>query len=460
MTMTLTFRRRIVALAAAAVAGAIALAAISTYIIVRHELRAQVDDTLRNAAPNVVFTASAPGIAGAGLLLPPRTFGDVSGSAQATLPGGDVLRTMQGPSLPTTAEVRAVAAGRRGPFLSDERVNGVHMRVFTSKVPGGGVLQVARPLTETDNTLTRLRLILLTVTLAGIGLAGALGFAVSRVATKPLAELTAAAERVAQTGDLRHRLDPDGRHDDEPGRLAAAFNAMLQALESSREAQRQLVADASHELRTPLTAVRANIELLDRAHDLPAPERHAAVASAREQLEDLTVLVGDLVDLARPGAPPPANADVTEELALDALVTEAVERARLHAPATEFVLHAEPCEVHGCRDRLARAISNLLDNAVKWSPPGAPVEVEVSDGEVRVRDHGPGIAAADLPHVFDRFYRAPAARGLPGSGLGLAIVKHVADAHGGTVSAEAAPGGGALLRMAIPSSSTSSAPLT
>ena len=144
-----------------------------------------------------------------------------------------------------------------------------------------------------------------------------------------------------------------------------------------------------------------------------------------------------------------------EELRLDQLVQEAVERARRHAPATDFAVTTEPCVVSGSRARLARAVGNLLDNAVKWSPPGGPVEVSVSGGEVTVRDHGPGIADDDLPHVFDRFYRAPAARGLPGSGLGLAIVKHVADAHGGRVAAESAEGGGARLRLSLPLSPSS-----
>jgi two-component system sensor histidine kinase MprB len=222
---------------------------------------------------------------------------------------------------------------------------------------------------------------------------------------------------------------------------------MLAALEASRDAQRQLVADASHELRTPLTAIRANVELLERAPDLPPGERAAMLGSARGQLEDLTVLVGDLVDLARPGE---KAADPPEELRLDELVASAVQRARRHAPATPFVLCAEPCVVRAGRERVVRAVGNLLDNAVKWSPPGAPVDVRVQDGEITVRDHGPGIAQVDLPHVFDRFYRAPSARGLPGSGLGLAIVKHVADAHRGTVSAEPAPGGGTLLRLTLP----------
>jgi len=306
-------------------------------------------------------------------------------------------------------------------------------------------LQIAKSLGDVDDTLGRLRWILLAVTVGGVGVASGFGVAVSRAATRPLGRLTATAEQVTATGELHHRIEPVA--DDEPGRLAAAFNAMLGALESSRDAQRQLVADASHELRTPLTSIRANVELLERARDMPAAERAEVLSSVRGQLEDLTILVGDLVDLARPGE---RAVEPPEELRLDEVVEDAVARARRHAPATQFVLTAEPCMVSGSRGRLARAVGNLLDNAVKWGPPGQPVEVTVAAGEVTVRDHGPGIGEDDLPHVFDRFYRAPAARGLPGSGLGLAIVKHVADAYGGSVVAEHAPGGGARLRLALP----------
>ena len=364
---------------------------------------------------------------------------------QVTLPNGDVIRSATGTSLPATAAVHQVASGQVHETVRDQTVHDVHWRVLTTRGPDGTTLQIGKPLTEVDDTLGRLRWILLAVTVGGVGLASALGVGVSRAATRPLGRLTAAAEQVTATGDLHHRIEAD--RDDEPGRLAASFNAMLGALESSRDAQRQLVADASHELRTPLTSIRANVELLERAGEMAPADRAQVLGSVRGQLEDLTILVGDLVDLARPGE---RAHEPPEELRLDRLVEDAVERARRHAPATEFVVTTEPCLVSGSRARLARAVGNLLDNAVKWSPPGAPVEVSVSGGEVTVRDHGPGIAEDDLPHVFDRFYRAPAARGLPGSGLGLAIVKHVADAHGGTVAAEPAPGGGTRLRVALP----------
>jgi two-component system, OmpR family, sensor histidine kinase MprB len=457
----MTFRRRIVVLAAGAVAAAIALAAVVTYVVVRQNLRDGVDASLRELRPKVVFVsrvARAKGVAGeAGqsatggadelieAQLPPTALGGSAGVVQATLPNGDVIRSASGPSLPTTAAVREVASGKRGESLRDATVRGEHARVLTTRGPDGSTLQIAKPLTEVDDTLGRLRWILLAVTVGGVGVAAGLGVGVSRVATRPLGGLTAAAERVTATGDLHHRIEGEG--DDEPGRLAASFNAMLGALASSRDAQRQLVADASHELRTPLTAVRANVELLERAHDMAPGERAEVLAAVRGQLEDLTILVGDLVDLARPGE---RAVEPHEELRLDEVVADAVERARRNAPAARFIVTAEPCLVSGSRGRLARAIGNLLDNAVKWSPPGGPVEVSVAAGEVTVRDHGPGIDVDDLPHVFDRFYRAPAARGLPGSGLGLAIVKHVADAHGGSVVAEQAPGGGARLRLALP----------
>jgi two-component system sensor histidine kinase MprB len=458
----MTFRRRIVLLAAAAVAVAIALAVTITYIIVRDDLRANVDRALRMTQPEVVLLSKErpPDMAVPPLgdekqkqpldvrvRVPNAAFGDAIGVAQATLEGGATIRGDSREILPVTDAVREVAAGRRGPFIRDETVDGVHLRVLTRRGENGEALQIARSLTEADATLGRLRWVLAAVMLGGVGLAAALGLAVSRAATRPLARLTATAEQVTATGELHHRI-PVGA-DDEPGRLAAAFNGMLSALESSRDAQRQLVADASHELRTPLTAIRANIELLEHAPQLAPAQRAAMLRSARGQLEDLTVLVGDLVDLARPGE---REIDPPEELRLDELVGAAVERARRHAPATAFTLTSEPSLVVGSRARLARAVGNLLDNAVKWSPPDSTIEVMVGDGEVTVRDHGPGIAHVDLPHVFDRFYRAPSARGLPGSGLGLAIVKHVADAHGGTVVAEAAPGGGTLLRLTLPAS--------
>jgi two-component system, OmpR family, sensor histidine kinase MprB len=207
------------------------------------------------------------------------------------------------------------------------------------------------------------------------------------------------------------------------------------------------VADASHELRTPLTSVRTNIEVLASSNGMPEDERQRVLASTSQQLEELSRLVGDLVDLARDRD---AAEEPSEPVRLDLLVGEAVERARRLNPDLAFETSLEPSVVTAAPGRLDRAVGNLLDNAAKWSPPGEAIEVSASDGTVTVRDHGTGIERADLPHVFDRFYRAPSARGTPGSGLGLAIVKQVADTYGGEVSVESAAGAGTTMRLRLP----------
>jgi two-component system sensor histidine kinase MprB len=449
-----SFRRRLVLLAATAVAVAVVLAGAVTYVVVRHQLRAGVDDRLRGLVPRVTFIRGQAAFdqQPARIAIPPGALGAASGVAQAVTADGDLIKPPDVTALPDGAQAREVAAGTRAPFFHDAVVDGTHVRIFTTRGAANDALMVATPLTDVDDALARLRWILIAVAFGGVGVAAGLGLLVARATAAPVERLTDAAERVTATGDLRHRIAAAG--EGELARLAAAFNAMLAALERSREAQRQLVADASHELRTPLTAVRANIELLERGSALPRGERQAVLAGARGQLQELTVLVGDLVDLARPGE---QIVDTPEELRLDGLARAAVERARSHAPGLLFVVETEPCVVHGSRARLHRAVANLLDNAVKWSPAGACVEVGVTDrGTVTVRDHGPGIADSDVPHVFDRFYRAPAARGLPGSGLGLAIVRQVAEAHGGRVTAERAEGGGTRLRLDLPVASPTS----
>jgi two-component system sensor histidine kinase MprB len=258
-----------------------------------------------------------------------------------------------------------------------------------------------------------------------------------------VAALTDAAEHVARTRDLSRRIEREG--DDELSRLAGAFNTMLEALAESQRAQRRLVADASHELRTPLTSLRTNLEVLGRG-GLPEADHVKLRADVIAQLEELTLLVSDLVDLAREEEPVAER----EALRLDELVAAAVERARRHAPQVRFTTELEPAVVDGVRSRLDRAVANLLDNAAKYSD---EVEVTLRDGELVVRDHGPGIADEDLPFVFDRFYRAPSARGRPGSGLGLAIVRQAAEAHGGSVHAATAPDGGAVLKLALSATS-------
>jgi two-component system, OmpR family, sensor histidine kinase MprB len=404
--------------------------------------------------PNAeVFSSAKPGAGGQATVvtvaLPAQKLGGATGYAQLVQPSGQVLRSdAVGPGLPVNATTRAVAAGKHAAFFSDATAAGTRVRMFTERAQlGAGVWQVALPLGDVDSTLRRLELVLAAVCLGGIALAALLGLLVSRGALVPVRRLTHAAERVARTQDLGHRIKAGEA--DELGRLAVSFNTMLAALERSRLAQRQLVSDASHELRTPLTSIRANLDALAAGAALPERDRARVIGAARAQLHELTVLVGDLVDLSNSGLD---EAEI-EDVRLDLAVAEALDRARLHAPRTPFVLDAEPCLVRAAPRRLDRAIANLLDNAAKWNPsapPARPVEVDVRDGRLQVTDHGPGISPDDLSHVFDRFYRAPAARGMPGSGLGLAIVRQVAETHGGSVHAANGPGGGARLTLALP----------
>jgi two-component system, OmpR family, sensor histidine kinase MprB len=481
-----SFRRRIALLAAAAVAIAVVLASALTYLLVAHQLRGQIDAQLRDRARNADLRIKhetnnglAPFLGGGEAThfnpfgnLPPRP-NQVQGYQQLVSSSGSVISNRGGVTLPVGATTRALAAKGRGSSLQSASVGGTHLRILTEGVrpatagkPGLAV-QFAQPLTEDDHLLRRLRLILLLIALGGIALAALLGRLVADAVVAPVGRLTRAAEHVARTQDLSERIDTDGAkqvgHVDEIGRLAVSFNAMLDALERSMSAldasvhaQRQLVADASHELRTPITSLRTNIEILQQAPNIDPADREQLFAEVIEQIEELTLLISDLIDLAR-GEEPPAE---TEDVRLDQVVREAAERARRLAgwvgSETPLSVELQPVVLPGVPARLGRAVNNLIDNAVKYSPPGAPVEIRLvgHDGngaELTVRDHGPGIAAEDLPHIFDRFYRGAEARGRPGSGLGLAIVRQVVEQHGGSIAAEATPGGGTLMRVRLPS---------
>jgi two-component system sensor histidine kinase MprB len=444
-----SFRNRLVLLSAIAVAVAVILASGIVYLVVRNELRGEVDERLREVPERISVPAELllPGTVPSGqnvLVLPAGPLGSRDFYAQVVRPDGSVLRPRGTRiQLPADRRVTEVARGEREPFFTDTTIGGVHARVFTAPLPTGDAVQAVRPLEEVDRTLRDVAFALALISMGGVALAVWLGMLVARTALTPVKQLTDAAEHVARTRDLSRRIRAD--RTDELSRLGASFNTMLEALASSQESQRQLVADASHELRTPLTSLRTNIEVLS-SDALPAADRERLLADVVAQLDELTLLVTDLVDLARGDEP----VLVAEDVRLDLLVADAVERARRHAPGKVFSTDLEPTLVEGVAARLDRAVSNLLDNAAKWSPPGGRIEVVVRDGEVSVRDHGPGIAEADLPYVFDRFYRAPAARGLPGSGLGLAIVRQVAQSHGGAVTAEGAAGGGARMRLRLP----------
>ncbi|MGO9490503.1 MAG: ATP-binding protein [Solirubrobacteraceae bacterium] len=389
------------------------------------------------------------------LVIPQQALGGATGYVQLYSPGEGVFHTGdQGLLLPVTATTRAVASGAHPAYYSNVTVRGTPVRMLTEQAGKGAVWQAALPRTDLASTLSHLQLVLALVCLGGIALAAAFGLLVSRAALAPVRRLTGTAEEVARTQDLGHRIEDGG--EDELGRLARSFNTMLAALQDARLAQRQLVSDASHELRTPLTSVRANLDALADGRLAPG-ERAQVVAAVQAQLAELTVLVGDLVDLSKGEV---EDVEV-EDVRLDLAVVGAVERARLHAPACRFSLDLAPCLVRAAPARLDRAIANLLDNACRWNPPaGPPIEVRVCEGELEVRDHGPGIATEDLSRVFDRFYRAAGARALPGSGLGLAIVRQVADMHGGSVQAANDPNGGARLTLWLPALAMSEAELS
>jgi two-component system sensor histidine kinase MprB len=443
-----SFRHRLILLSTAAVAVAVVLASVAAFLVVRNQLRDEVDNRLRNLFEQITLPQGLllPGSPAGDevLVLPSGPLGSRDAFAQVVRPNGTVVRPRGARfQLPVDQRVLEVARGERGAYFSDATIGGIHARVYTAPLSTGDALQAVRPLEEVDSTLRQLGFALALISLGGIGLAVWLGRIVARAALTPVTQLTEAAEHVARTRDLSRRIRADGT--DELSRLGASFNTMLEALAEAERSQRQLVADASHELRTPLTSLRTNMEVLS-AQALPPGDRERLLRDLVAQLDELTVLVADLVDLAR-GDEPEAG---VEDVRLDTLVADAVERARRHASDKVFFTELEPCLVEGVPGRLDRAVTNLLDNAAKWSPPGGQIEIRVRDGEVSVRDHGPGIADSDLPYVFDRFYRAPAARGLPGSGLGLAIVRQVAESHGGTVVAERANGGGARMSLKIP----------
>ena len=431
----MSFRARLALVAAAAVALAVVGASVLVYYLVRNELYGTVDQALRQSAGEI---AQEP----LGRVFFGRPF--ENNYVQVVRSDGECrAHDISACAITVSSAARDVARTGHGAYMSDVSVAGVHVRTLTFPYVPDYAVTVARPLTDVDRSLHRIRLYLILIAAGGIAAAAALGLVVARAALAPVRRLTSATETVRATGDLSERIDDGGR--DELGRLASSFNSMLAALEESTRAQRQLVADASHELRTPLTSLRTNIEVLAAARELPADERRRLLQDVVEQLGEMTTLIAELVELAR-GDVPTAQA---EDVRLDLVTADAVQRAQRNRPGVFFRTDLEESLVRGMPATLERAIGNLLDNAAKWSPPNGEVEVAVRGGEVTVRDHGPGIADEDLPYVFDRFYRASSARGLPGSGLGLAIVRQVAEAHGGTVTAERAEGGGTLMRLRL-----------
>lgn len=448
-----SLRTRIAALTAGAVAVAVLVVALGAWFLAQRELRSQVDEGLIR---RVIASRTQSG----GLIrqAPSTTephFEDLFGfdnAIQVFSSEGEVLiAALTRQRLPVTELDRRVAAGTAPAYLHDERVSGVHLRVITAQIAPGQGVQMARDLSEVDATLGGFALVLTTLAALGVGAAAGAGLLVARRAVAPVERLTGAAEHVARTKELSERIEED--RSDELGRLAGAFNEMLRALEESREQQRRLVADASHELRTPLTSLRTNIEVLSRVTDMDPVQRERLLADVTSELEELSKLVGEIVDVATEQRDEDSEPPV--ELDLDEVVSTAVERAQRRT-SQSVVLVSEGAPVHGRPLALERAVTNLLDNAIKWGPSDGRIDVHVGmngDGMARVEvtDRGPGIAEEDRARVFDRFYRATSARSMPGSGLGLSIVKHVVEQHGGRVWANERPGGGAAIGFEIPS---------
>jgi two-component system, OmpR family, sensor histidine kinase MprB len=476
----MSLRARMALAGGVAVALAVVAVAVSAYAGTRSELRGQVDNSLRSLTQQVLgprgggagFDGASGGRGGAGgqgLGFAPfagegpcvrdegtgidgragPAFGGAAGIITLVYPakcgGGTYVPRGQRYRIPVNSQMMSVANSGRGQYLTDMTVSKTHIRVLVTGMGAYGAVAVALPLTDVDHALSSQLLLLVIIAACGIALAALLGLLVARTALAPIARFTRQTERIAANPDRldEQRLDASGG--DELARLARTFNATLDALERSVQAQRNLVADASHELRTPIATIRANLQLMRDEALLSSEDREALRADVIEELDELTALVGDVVELARGSKQSGALGDVR----VDEVVGEAVERNRRRAPQLTVRATLEPTLVHGEGDRIARAVANLLDNAAKWSPPGGVIEVDLRDSTLTVRDHGPGFHKEDLPFVFDRFHRAKDARSKPGSGLGLAIVRQAAEAHGGFVEASNALDGGALIRISF-----------
>jgi len=446
----MSLRNRISWLVAVAVAVAVGVAALAVFVTARSQLYARFDDDLLARAQATV----------GGALADPNQLvkvpGDAFGGAQFAIvtSRGLVYSARGGIAPPVGPAELAVAAQQSSQSVRVVESNGKSLRVVAVPAAGGTALVLADSTDSVRATLRTLGWVLALVGLFGVMLGAIVGRLVATTALRPVERLTEATERVARTEDLTP-VPVEG--DDELARLAQSFNTMLVALGTSRERQRRLVADAGHELRTPLTSLRTNIDLLTQsqaasqtadAPTLSAADHDALLFDVRAQLSELTELVADLTELSKEA--PVAAAVETFDLA--EAVDHAVERIKPRAGGRDFDVRTSSWWITGERTAIERSLTNLLDNAVKWSPIDGTVHVRLDEGTVAVTDEGVGIAEADLPHIFDRFYRSPDARAMPGSGLGLAIVAQTAERHGGSTEASNAPSGGAQLILRLPGS--------
>jgi two-component system sensor histidine kinase MprB len=456
-----SFRRRLTLFSAAGIALVLVVGSAATYLVVRSQLRGEIDETLRRQSVAAVAATKEK---------PPGAVQERQGPAKGSCnPGGPGVVSIATPdsefgsapiffqlidrhgkapgpgclALPVSPRAIEVANSGRGEYFTDVEVRGTALRMYVTPAGSGRALLAARSLTEVDNALNRLGWSLALTCLAGVALAALVGAVVARGALRPVGKLTATAERISETHDLGERIETEG--DDELSRLGTTFNTMLDSLDGALRSQRQLVSDASHELRTPLTSLRTNIELLRQGVALSDRDRDRLLRDLGTEIEELTTLVANLVQLAHG-----SQRDLhLRQVRLDEIAEAVEQRALVRFPALDVTLEAEPTTVLGDPEEVERAIWNLVENAAKWSDGRGRVELTVASGEVTVRDHGPGVPAADRPFIFDRFYRSESARGTPGSGLGLAIVRQIAESHGGRVDVEDAEGGGARFRLAL-----------
>jgi two-component system sensor histidine kinase MprB len=441
-----TLAARVALLATVAVALSVAAVAVAAYLTVQHQLIASLDHSLLARAHQAARSSELVELDPNGV--PTWLLGAADVRIGVLHSDGHLFSSHQTgeQTIKLTASEAAVAQGRADSSLRTVYASGHRYRV--AAVPGdtpGTALILAQSLGPTEEALGRLGLMLTIFGLLGVAGAGVAGWAVARNGLRPVRRLSAAVEEIARTEKLEP-IPVEGN--DEVARLAVAFNSMLAALEASRRRQRQLVADAGHELRTPLTSLRTNLDLLTQAEargGLSEQSRAELMEDLRFQINELTTLIGDLTELARDD-PAPSR---LEPVDLSDVVQRAVERVRRRATVS-FDVRLQPWLLTGEDVSLERAVTNLLDNAAKWSPERGVVTVRLADGTLYVADQGPGIAPEDLPHVFDRFYRSAESRTMPGSGLGLSIVRAVAERHGGEVFAGAAPGGGAAFWLRLP----------
>jgi two-component system sensor histidine kinase MprB len=441
---------RVTLLTTMAVALAVTIVALGAFITVRMQLQSSLDDSLVDRAKKASSAIDEVNELNQSSAIQKYRLAITEVRTWVIGADGQLFFSDTGDELRLDEPEIAVATGESEVSLRTIRAGDTDYRVAAVPIKSspGSALVVAQSLTPQQRVLTKLGLVTLLFGIAGIITAGVAGWAVARNGLRPVRRLTAAAEDIART----ERLAPiQVEGDDEIARLASAFNHMLASLAGSRDRQRRLVADAGHELRTPLTSLRTNIDLLTQAGaSLPDDARAELLTDVRAQLEELTNLVGDLVELAR-DEPTPAVIGTVE---LHEVLDQAVSRVRRRAPSLSFEVSADPWFVEGDSAALERALTNLLDNAAKWSPPAGTVTVALHGGTVTVDDQGPGIAEADLPHIFERFYRSDVSRAMPGSGLGLSIVAQVTERHDGTVEAGRSPSGGTRMTLRLPGASS------